>query len=873
MKDKNQYLEKFYRRQTFTGTVTEVRKFKRFIVRFDDDSANKPIFSKYVDNKINELRHDDASMVCTGEVAFELYPGMRLSMDVMGVDKHPTYKDTFVICDHSCRPVCDTMHSSITYLTNAYMCDTEREGDTIRSADKLATTAEIKELFNAFSNGLFGDGSKIDLLDEIRRSAISDLRQYVVHAAELKAYVIRNDLVSALAGLHPLLAEDNKLRDEVIDMLGKDAYDLVSADPYVIATDVNTQSIDKADLIATNLFDLDRYDGRRILGICAWAVAHTCENMRGMFLALDDPATLELIFAKINTQLINGYMHPDKQNQPYAQWLPDVAMLEACVTSSSRLLLLNYGPSPSSCRKVVYRKRDYDNEERVSDIVAEMAVKTHKGDAYEKKIVDTIDLFDQWIGSREGKHPLDRYQREAVLKAFTNKLSVVTGGAGTGKSSVIDAILYVGDHLNRMKPYILTPTHKAKRRVYECLKGSTSVDVVRNNVRTIASWLSEYRVTGKPDDFSDEFDIMIVDETSMLSLEDSRTLLESIMNRKHIVFIGDPKQLPSIKPGSFLKDLCDSCVAVTHLNINHRSHGREIVDNANMIAAGNYQVTSTEGVFDIRNGYATDCVTDYAAYVRKRLADMGMSVVDPEKIGDLFKDIVVVTVYNADVDYINRLIRDDINPVTGEIDVNSFGVAYTDYGTKITDDFRIGDRVVCTSNELEYGNDAVKNGHTAVIIRATPMYDPDEKEASILVTIKDEVTEEEIIKREWAVKTKHSYMLKDFARSFRLGYCLTVHKAQGSEYEKVIFYSPSFERAFPPKKASDIGRDFTIMNRELIYTAMTRAIDHMTIYCGDKNLFETAVTRTAAVRNSFLPWKISKKMSLRLIEQNKERLM
>lgn len=385
--------------------------------------------------------------------------------------------------------------------------------------------------------------------------------------------------------------------------------------------------------------------------------------------------------------------------------------------------------------------------------------------------------------------PLCSEQREAVRLALSHRLSVILGGAGCGKTTLIQAI--VGQFYGGDEKVLCAPTGKAARNLH---------DRTGYSARTVHSALGVH-----PDeDFLTSVSwprvgLVIVDEASMMTLE----MLAGILNRApmncHIVLLGDPNQLLSVGSGNVLPDLLNLGVPHILLKENHR------------------QDDGARGLFHNVVGFSDmhstgDLLFDESFELKER---------DEDKVGILLTDLAVrsylmgenvqvISPYNRvtqlSVDKLNPVIRDRINR-------RREGKPELTFGSKL---FRDGDRVIITMNDGERNCSNGDVGRLHIIDA-----DPDNPKYEIRLP-----------------DGRCPYWDNEIGlKNLSLAYVLTVHKVQGSEADKILM---------------PITNGFSSMlYRNLIYTAISRAKKQV-ILVGSRNALEVALQRTARVRRSRL---------------------
>jgi exodeoxyribonuclease V alpha subunit len=374
---------------------------------------------------------------------------------------------------------------------------------------------------------------------------------------------------------------------------------------------------------------------------------------------------------------------------------------------------------------------------------------------------------------RQSPTELDDAQRAAVDHALRSGVSVLTGGPGTGKSRTVAALVALAGRAGRSVA-LGGPTGRAAKRLEELCDAPAA---------TLHRMLgAQPRVRGDEVSFSGGFArnsewpldeaVVVVDEASMLDVELADALLEACADGTHLVFVGDPAQLPSIGPGRVLGDLIDAAVApVTELRTLYRqAEGGSIARLATSVRNGVLPPTDdpTREVVVVGARGSAEAAHRVAQLVTDSI---------PRVLGIPVEQVQVVTPVHrgaAGTQALNVALKARLNP-----------------GTR-RGRFDPGDRVVATANHLEAEPFGYANGEVGVV---------DDVESDGTVTV-------EFASGPAQIKGK---ALADLVH----GWAITVHRAQGSEFPGVVV-------VLPPES----GR---MLSRPLVYTALTRAQRHLSV--------------------------------------------
>jgi exodeoxyribonuclease V alpha subunit len=431
--------------------------------------------------------------------------------------------------------------------------------------------------------------------------------------------------------------------------------------------------------------------------------------------------------------------------------------------------------------QAVYTTELYALEVETAQRLAALA--RNPGSALAELRADLSDEKIHWAASVAGQAHLSEEQRAAVRAAVEHKLSLITGGPGTGKTICLRSLVALLD-VYRYRCVLVCPTGRSARRLAEA---------TGHPAATIHKLL---KYTGQS--FSDEpldADVVIVDEASMLDLALTRQLLAVLPPSAHLVLVGDADQLPAVGPGMVLRDVIASGLAViTRLTHIFRQAQRSlIVTNAHRINHGepllvpqrdcDFYLFATNDASE-----AADLVVDI---VSRRIAEqfgVRLGLADP------LRDVqVLAPMYRgrAGIDRLNARLQQVLNPP-----------APTKAERPLTRCvFREGDKVLVTRNDYER---EVANGEVGFITEIN------EAEQRLRLECDGRT-----IDYDWADTD-------DLAHA----YALSIHKAQGSEFPAVVI---------------PLLTEHTIMlYRQLLYTAVTRA-RKLCVLVGSRRAIELAI--------------------------------
>ncbi len=394
---------------------------------------------------------------------------------------------------------------------------------------------------------------------------------------------------------------------------------------------------------------------------------------------------------------------------------------------------------------------------------------------------------------------LSKIQIDAIKSCFEENISIITGGPGTGKTTIINTIskIYLDNGYNI---FLCAPTGRAAKRIEE----TTGIEA-KTIHRMLGYIPSSYDDIGHFEYNEDnplDTDVIIIDEMSMVDVVLFEKLLRGMKDNTRLVIVGDVDQLPSVGAGNVLRDLINSKkIKYTKLvDIFRQSESSNIIVNAHKINNGQ------EPILNEKNSDFFFLKTETPAITRNVVVDL-ISKRLPNAYGyDFSKDIQILTQSRkgiCGVFELNRLLQDILNPKTETTDELLVG-------NKL---FRVNDKVMQTKNNYNLSfvdsdgeeNFGVYNGDMGHII----FIDKSSKKLTV------EMDDKRLI----------DYTLEDLD-NLELAYAITIHKSQGSEFKSVII--PMFD-----------GYKL-LQTRNLLYTAITRAKENI-VLVGDKNVMNNMI--------------------------------
>lgn len=546
-----------------------------------------------------------------------------------------------------------------------------------------------------------------------------------------------------------------------------EAVALVRENPYRLADDIIGIGFKKADQIAQNL-GIQPDSPYRIRAALRYLMNELC-NEGHIFVdehILTDAAVKELAVGE----------------------LPVAAEIERLIVEKEFIREFHNG------RSILYLAPFYYCETGVAARLAELARARLK-----PVTIDAMKSLDRF--SAEHRIQLAPNQREAVLKSLDNGLMVITGGPGTGKTTIVKAILSLLKKAG-LRSALAAPTGRAAKRLAE------ATGEPAQTIHRLLGFGSEKADGGRfRHNESEPLDaeVLIVDEFSMVDLMLFYHLLKAIAPGTRLIMVGDVDQLPSVGPGTVLRDLIASGqITAVRLNVIFRqSRESMIVENAHRINRGEFpQLVKSKDFFFMPEEKPENIVQLLPDLISRRIP--GYLHCDP------VEDIQVLAPMRrtlTGVDHLNQVLQEALNPKQPE-------TLEFRYGSQV---FRLGDKVMQVKNNYQK---LVFNGDIGRIREL----DPEERR---LVVGFQEVEGERLVEYE-----------EDEVDQLVLSYAISVHKSQGNEYPVVVMPVTT--------------QHFLMLQRNLLYTAVTRA-KKMVVLIGTKKAIAIAVNNNRIEeRNSLL---------------------
>lgn len=438
----------------------------------------------------------------------------------------------------------------------------------------------------------------------------------------------------------------------------------------------------------------------------------------------------------------------------------------------------------------VYASAYYYMETNVAVMLRELNVKY---DVSEAGIDRRISQIEQNLDME-----LDEMQRVAVRESVRSGLLVITGGPGTGKTTTINTIIRYFES-EGMDICLAAPTGRAAKRMSETT-GYEARTIHR--MLEVSGGMEENAGFERNEQNPLETDVIIIDEVSMVDIALMYSLLKAVVAGTRLILVGDVNQLPSVGPGSVLKDIIDShaCNVVRLNHIFRQASQSDIVVNAHKINRGELVVLDNKSrdFFFLKRYDANVIISICIQLIQQKL---------PGYVNARPFDIQVLTPMRKGllgVERLNGILQKYLNPPAPD-------KAEREHGQGV---FRVGDKVMQTKNNYQ-AEWQILSRYGIPVEQGLGIFNGDMGIVKEINSAAETVT----VVYEEGKQVEYPFRQLD---ELELAYAITIHKAQGSEYPAVVIPLLSGPRM--------------LMNRNLLYTAVTRARKCVTIV-GDENTF------------------------------------
>lgn len=584
---------------------------------------------------------------------------------------------------------------------------------------------------------VFNEAEKLLSIQGIGKKKLEKIKESTIEARDSREALLY------LQGLNISFNLANKIYKAYTD----NTISIVKTNPYKLSEDISGIGFVMADNIAMNM-QMKNDSKFRISAAISYILKNDAEMSGSCALKKEDLLDKTFDLIKVDKNKINEQINED--------------------LLKSKIQIIKIGED-----EFVYDKDIYMAEKSCAINLSRLQNEKY---IFDVKINEDFDAF-----SKE--------QEIAIKEAFNNMLLVITGGPGTGKTTIIKAICNILNE-NNLKFNLAAPTGRAAKRMQE------STENVAFTIHRLIGIKPESPIPEFNEENTLDCDYVILDEASMIDIKLMDKLLKALSSKTALILVGDHNQLPSVGAGNVLKDILDTDIKAVKLKkIFRQAKESNIVVNAHKINDGLYPILNQKNKdFFFINSNSKNFQNDLLDLVKNRLPNYYK--LDP------INDIQILAPSKKSlwgIVNINDLCQKELNKNPNSIKINN----------RI---FKLGDKVMQVRNnyELESLNpdnfdDGVYNGDIGRII------DIDKNMESLKVEFYDG----NIV----------SYKKED-VKDLDLSYAITIHKSQGSEFDCVLI---------PMMPAS-----FMLLNRNLLYTAITRA-KKLVILLGEKKILKQMV--------------------------------
>lgn len=575
------------------------------------------------------------------------------------------------------------------------------------------------------------------------------------------------------------------LSSAIFDKYGEETLHIINENPYQLAAEIDGISFNRADQVAQKL-GIATDDSRRIDA----AIIQTLDDLTmetGDTFTTTKPLlqqTIQLLAqgsgGRVSTDLIANQIVELEKNQEI-----------------------------SYADEKIYPTALYNAEWQIADHLHRLLTVDQ-----EKLPAMTIEKTVTKVADQSGI-TYDQVQKEAIKTALNSKVMLLTGGPGTGKTTIIKGIvasyakihdlsLDVNEYKEKSFPVLLAaPTGRAAKRMSEAtdLPASTIHRLLGLNGREMPTDMNARDLEGS---------LLIIDEMSMVDTLLFKTLIQAVPTSMHVVLVGDKDQLPSVGPGQVFHDLLDfaELPKVELTNIHRQAADSTIIPLAHAIKEGKLPPDLTNKMPDRS---FISCHANQVPSVVQQIIDLSKkrdySANDIQILAPMYRG-------QAGIDRLNELAQQAYNPsANGKQEVDFRGLT-----------FRVGDKVLQLVNVPEKN---IFNGDIGKITAIESGRTVGKKNESI--TVDFDGNEVSYSRMEW--------------NQLRLAYCISIHKAQGSQFKMVLL---------------PIVQQFSrMLQRNLLYTAITRAAEKL-VLIGEPYAVVTSVKNEAVNRKTSLVDRLGK---------------
>ena len=556
-----------------------------------------------------------------------------------------------------------------------------------------------------------------------------------------------------------------KLAAKIYKKLGIAAIERIKQNPYIMCDEIDGIGFKTADKMALNM-GLDYFDENRVRS----GIVYTIKQ----YMSYGHTCVLREYLVRSSAELLS--IDISLADEGVNSLLTDVICVSKTIDGLEYIYYYRYYLSERFVAKKLKELDSVRDNYNIDDIERQlMHIEAHDGIRYAVQ------------------------QREAIINAMNYNVMIITGGPGTGKTTIINTIIKIMEQ-NGLKVMLAAPTGRAAKRMSQ---------VCNRDAKTIHRLL-EAKVTD--DDETMEFmidedspidtDVLIVDEMSMVDIVLMSSLLKALRQGTKLIMVGDVNQLPSVGAGNVLKDMIESeCLKVIKLTeIFRQAEKSMIVVNAHRINQGQYPVCNDKDkdFFFARKPNANEGLSYILSLCKERLpAKYDISPFDIQVLSPVKRGV-------TGIENLNVHLQNELNPPSKDKKEKDFGDFLLREGDKVMQ-MKNNYNIIWSSLDNTSEGMGVFNGDVGQISDINFTFE------SITVTYDDKTVQ---------------YPFKDVTDNIDLAYAVTVHKSQGNEFPVVVM--PMYD-----------GPEMLI-NRNLFYTAVTRA-KNLVVLVGNEDIMRKMI--------------------------------
>ena len=657
----------------------------------------------------------------------------------------------------------------------------------VTSYESVAPKTE-KGIIRYLSSGLIkgvGEKTAKAIVDRFKSNTLEviefnpDLLATVKGVSKKKAHLISMSLVEVKEMQNAMIFLQsynisNNLALKIYEIYKNKTIELVKLNPYRLVEDVNGIGFLKADIIAKNMGISEKSPFRIRAGILHVLNEASDKNGHTYLLKYNlIESACKLLNLKIE-EMENDFV-------------------EVCDILQKENLIKIFWQDK---REIVMASKMYNAEKYVA---SKLAILKNCANGCQLNIDDDISLFEKLNNIK-----FHEDQKNAVKMAINDGVSVITGGPGTGKTTIISCVLEILKN-QKNEVVLLAPTGRAAKRLSE----STNEQAKTIHRALEIDFRSKLGIFVYNEKNPLPFDAVIVDEVSMVDITLMASLLKALKRGTKLILVGDKDQLPSVGAGNVLADILSSgVISVSQLTKIYRQQGDSlIISNAHLINQGEMPIldnNSKDFFFEKKDSNEETFKSIVSLMTERITRHFKIDVSKIQVLAPLKAGI-------CGIENLNISLQEKINPPKANKHEIKVGQTI----------FREGDKVMQMSNnyELEWQKQSEKIN---VYEKGTGVFNGD---IGYIHKISHE-TQEVVV---WFEDGREAVYPRSELSQLSLAYAITIHKSQGSEFDAVIIPA--------------IAGPSIIFTRNLIYTAVTRA-KKIVLIVGDKNALKKMIKNT-----------------------------